>query len=53
MPAGMLISISAATIGALLSIVGTGVMLTVWHDPATLDAWRRAAVSTRLLSTFR
>jgi hypothetical protein len=42
MPAGMLISISAATIGALLSIVGTGVMLTIWHDPVTLDAWRRS-----------
>ena len=42
MPAGMLISISAATIGALLSIVGTGVMLAIWHDPVTLDAWRRS-----------
>jgi hypothetical protein len=42
MPAGMLISISAATIGALLSIIGTAVMLTIWHDPATLDAWRRS-----------
>lgn len=42
MPAGMLISITAATIGALLSIMGTAVMLTIWHDPATLDAWRRS-----------
>jgi hypothetical protein len=42
MPAGMLISISAATIGALLSILGTAVMLTIWHDPATLEAWRRS-----------
>lgn len=40
--AGILISISAATIGALISIVGSGVMLAVWHDPATLDAWRRS-----------
>lgn len=40
--AGILISLSAATIGALISIVGTGVMLTIWHDPATLDAWRRS-----------
>jgi hypothetical protein len=38
----MLISISVATIGALLSTMGTGVMLTIWHDPATLDAWRRS-----------
>lgn len=38
--AGVLISITAATIGALLSIAGTSVMLAIWHDPATLDAWR-------------
>lgn len=42
MRAGILISISAATIGALISIVGSGVMLAIWHDPATLDAWRRS-----------
>ena len=24
------------------SIVGAGLMLVVWHDPATLDAWRRS-----------
>jgi hypothetical protein len=41
MRAGILISISAATIGALISIVGSGVMLAIWHDP-TLDAWRRS-----------
>jgi hypothetical protein len=40
--AGVLISICAATIGALISIVGTGVMVAIWHDPATLDAWRRS-----------
>jgi hypothetical protein len=40
--AGVLISIGAATIGALISIVGAGVMLAIWHDPATLDAWRRS-----------
>lgn len=39
---GIVISLSAATIGALISIVGTGVMLAVWHDAATLDAWRRS-----------
>ena len=42
MRAGVLTSLSAATVGALFSIVGTGLMLAVWHDPATLDAWRRS-----------
>jgi hypothetical protein len=42
MRAGIVISFSAATIGALISIVGTGVILAIWHDPATLDAWRRS-----------
>jgi hypothetical protein len=41
-PAGVIISISAATIGALLSIMGTALMVTIWHDPATLNAWRRS-----------
>ena len=40
--AGVLTSFSAATIGALLSIVGTGVMLAIWHDPATLEEWRNS-----------
>jgi polar amino acid transport system substrate-binding protein len=40
--AGVLISISAATIGALFSIVGTAVMLALRHDDATLDAWRNS-----------
>jgi hypothetical protein len=40
--AGVLTSFSAATIGALLSIVGSGVMLAIWHDPATLDEWRNS-----------
>lgn len=38
--AGVLISFSAATLGALFSIVGAAVMLAIWHDPATLDEWR-------------
>jgi hypothetical protein len=38
--AGVLTSFSAATIGAILSIAGTGVMLAIWHDRATLEAWR-------------
>jgi hypothetical protein len=42
MRAGILISICAATIGALISIVGSSVMLTIWHGPATLEAWRRS-----------
>jgi hypothetical protein len=40
--AGIVISLSAAIMGALISIVGTGVMLVIWHDAATLDAWRRS-----------
>ena len=40
MRAGILTSFSAATIGAVFSIVGAGVMLAIWHDPATLDEWR-------------
>jgi hypothetical protein len=40
--AGIVVSLSAAAIGALISIVCTGVMLAIWHDPATLDAWRRS-----------
>jgi hypothetical protein len=40
--AGALIAISAGTIGALFSIVGSGAMLAIWHDPATLDAWRHS-----------
>ena len=42
MRAGIVISCSAATIGAVISFLGTGVMLAIWHDPATLDAWRRS-----------
>lgn len=40
--AGVVTSFSAAMIGALLGIVGTGVMLAIWHDPATLDEWRNS-----------
>lgn len=40
MRASVLISFTAATIGAMISIVGTAVMLAIWHDPVTLDAWR-------------
>jgi hypothetical protein len=40
--AGVLTSLTGAAMGALLSIAGTGLMLALWHDPATLDAWRRS-----------
>jgi hypothetical protein len=39
---GVLIALSAAVIGALLSIIGSALMLAVWHDPATLDAWQQS-----------
>jgi hypothetical protein len=42
MAAGVLIALSAAAVGALVSIVGTAIMLAIWHDPATLEAWRRS-----------
>jgi hypothetical protein len=42
MRGAVLASFTAATIGALVSIVGTAMMLAVWHDPATLAEWRRS-----------
>jgi len=42
MRAGVLASSTAATLGALVSIVGTAMMLAVWHDPATLVEWQRS-----------
>jgi hypothetical protein len=39
---GVVTSSSAAIIGALLSIAGTGAMLALWHDPATLHEWRNS-----------
>jgi hypothetical protein len=42
MRAGVLTSFTAAAMGALLSIAGAGVMLAIWHDPATLEEWRRS-----------
>jgi len=38
--AGALTAFTAALIGAVVSIAGIAAMLAVWHDPATLDAWR-------------
>ena len=40
--AGVLTSLTAATLGGIFSIVGAGLMLVVWHDPATLEAWQRS-----------
>lgn len=42
MRGAVLASFTAAMIGALVSIVGTAMMLAVWHDPATLAEWRRS-----------
>ena len=42
MRGAMLASFTAATIGALVSILGAAMMLAVWHDPATLTEWRRS-----------
>jgi hypothetical protein len=42
MRAGVLASSTAATIGALVSIVGAAMMLAIWHDPAILAEWRRS-----------
>ena len=40
--AGVLATCGAATIGAVLSIVAAAVLLAIWHDPATLNAWRNS-----------
>jgi hypothetical protein len=42
MRAGVLASTTAATIAAIVSIVGAAMMLAVWHDAATLEEWRRS-----------
>jgi hypothetical protein len=42
MRAGVLASSTAATMGAMISIVGAATLLAVWHDPATLAEWRRS-----------
>jgi hypothetical protein len=40
--AGVLTSVAAGAIGGLASIVGTAMMLAIWHDPATLQEWRNS-----------
>jgi hypothetical protein len=42
MGAGVLASTAAATIAGIVSIVGTAMMLAVWHDASTLEEWRRS-----------
>jgi hypothetical protein len=42
MRAGVLASTTAATIAAVISIAGAALMLATWHDPATLEEWRRS-----------
>jgi hypothetical protein len=37
---GLLVVLTAALIGGLVSSAGTLVMLAVWHDPATMTAWQ-------------
>jgi hypothetical protein len=36
---GILTASGAAVLGGAISVVGTAVMLVLWHDPATLVAW--------------
>lgn len=38
--AGLLVAVASSVIGGVISIAGTGLMLAVWHDPATLRAWQ-------------
>jgi hypothetical protein len=38
MLAGLLAGIAITAIAAVISVVGSGVLLAIWHDPATLDA---------------
>jgi hypothetical protein len=40
--AGVLASTAAATIAAVVSIVGAAILLVIWHEPATLEEWRRS-----------
>ena len=37
---GVVTSLGAAAVGSFISIVGSAVMLAIWHDLTTLDAWR-------------
>ena len=40
--AGVLTALAAGAIGGLVSIVGTGIMLAIWHDPETLQNGRNS-----------
>lgn len=37
---GLLVGVSSGLIGGILSIASTGMLLAIWHDPATMSAWR-------------
>jgi hypothetical protein len=37
---GLLVAVCAAVLGGITSIVATGMMLAIWHDPGTLAAWQ-------------
>jgi hypothetical protein len=39
---GILVAFVAAVIGGVVSSVGSGVLLAIWHDPATLRAWQNS-----------
>jgi hypothetical protein len=39
---GILVALAAAVIGGALSSAGAGVLLGIWHDPATLRAWQNS-----------
>jgi len=36
---GVLVAFASAVLGGICSAVGAGVLLAIWHDPATLHAW--------------
>jgi hypothetical protein len=39
---GLLVALAAAVIGGVLSSAGSGVLLAIWHDPATLREWHNS-----------
>jgi hypothetical protein len=40
--AGVLTAVAAGAIGGAISSVGTGVLLAIWHDPATMREWHNS-----------
>jgi hypothetical protein len=39
---GLLAAIAAGVIGGVMSSLGSGVLLAIWHDPATMREWRNS-----------